>query len=219
MARKNGTPIKRGDDADSQLVRRRKRPHRDVGDGQQRRSGERAGSSTRAGSEPTARRTRCGATSPTKPIEPATATAAPTPSATPTTTIIRTRPRSTPSEAAASSPSVSARKARGVGRQQKPAREAERRGDERDDRCCDPRASRAARTRFRARHKGLGARLRMSAVMAPAKLAKASPASRVTSASRAGRRWRPARRSRRARRQCRRAARRARSRPRTKRRS
>ena len=51
-----------------------------------------AGSSTRAGSEPTARRTRCGATSPMNPIEPATATAAPTPSATPITTISRVRP-------------------------------------------------------------------------------------------------------------------------------
>ncbi len=71
-----------------------------------------AGRQTRAGSEPTARRTRCGATSPMKPIEPATATAAPTPSATPITTIIRVRSMSTPSEAAASSPSVSARNAR-----------------------------------------------------------------------------------------------------------
>ncbi len=73
-----------------------------------------AGTHTRAGSEPTARRTRCGATSPTKPIEPATATAAPTPSATPITTVSRVRSMSTPSEAAASSPSVSARKARAL---------------------------------------------------------------------------------------------------------
>src|SRR5437588_7132800 len=67
------------------------------------------GKSTRAGSEPTARRTRCGATRPTKPIEPAIATEAPTPSATPMTTMRRTRSRLIPSEAAASSPSVSAR--------------------------------------------------------------------------------------------------------------
>src|SRR5689334_17006412 len=71
-----------------------------------------AGRQTRAGSEPTRRRTRCGATSPMKPIEPATATAAPTPSATPITTMMRVRSMSTPSEAAASSPSVSARNAR-----------------------------------------------------------------------------------------------------------
>src|SRR5438067_9222016 len=70
------------------------------------------GRSTRAGSAPTARRTRCGATRPMNPMEPAIATAAPTPNATPVTTIIRTRPRSTPSDAAASSPIVSARYAR-----------------------------------------------------------------------------------------------------------
>src|SRR5689334_14741909 len=73
-----------------------------------------AGRQMRAGSEPTRRRTRCGATSPTNPIEPATATAAPTPSATPITTRIRVRSMSTPSEAAASSPSVKARKARAL---------------------------------------------------------------------------------------------------------
>src|ERR1043165_8410583 len=71
-----------------------------------------AGSITRAGSEPTARRTRCGATSPTKPTAPETATAAPTPSATPMTIMMRVRPTSTPSDTAASSPKVSARKAR-----------------------------------------------------------------------------------------------------------
>src|SRR5215467_10046942 len=73
-----------------------------------------AGRQTRVGSEPTRRRTRCGATSPMKPIEPATATEAPTPSATPITTRIRVRSMSTPRDAAASSPSVSARNERAL---------------------------------------------------------------------------------------------------------
>ena len=45
-----------------------------------------AGTISRPGSWPTSGRTRCGATSPTKPIEPATATPAPTAAATPATT-------------------------------------------------------------------------------------------------------------------------------------
>src|SRR5690606_35147109 len=65
------------------------------------------GASVRAGSAPAAARTRCGAAKPTKPMTPATATAAPVNSAAPATAAARSRAIGRPDNAAVSSPRVS----------------------------------------------------------------------------------------------------------------
>lgn len=90
-----------------QLLRRDQRPGGDIRQHQRQRSHRRSQGSARRMSSVTRRRTTCGTTSPTKPIGPATATAAPQSSAIASRPSSRVWTRLTPRPSATLSPSAS----------------------------------------------------------------------------------------------------------------
>ena len=112
------------------------------------------GSSSRLGCWPTARRSRCGTTRPTKPTTPVTATAPPTASAVPPMTSHWVRVAARTRGSRPSPRRASAHRAREPPRRRAASPAPSAAARDRRARGCGPRASRASRTGSRARRTG-----------------------------------------------------------------